>query len=265
LRGGYVLPGGLPGAASNLAASIVLPFHYSDRYRTIVGPTHVFDGVSSGVAAAGINPIHPLIALALVAGIFAAWRRRAEAAMSFLIAALVCGTIALGVSGPSLTRFLILLPAYLTLAALGLTFLIVPWRYARFLIFAALLLVSVSAAHDYFSTFPRNVEAQRYFSPAATPIGNRARELTGEGKRVVCVVAKDANVVNYLTYDHAADVRVVEFYRRPFDVHDVPLEEFRPQRLLIEHDPRLAQFSSAFASDLRTSLDGFDEINLEGN
>jgi hypothetical protein len=263
LRGGYVLPGGVAGAASNLAWSILFPFHYADRYRTIVGPSHVFDGVSAGLTAAGIDPLHPLIVLALVIGALAAWRRRAEPAVSFLYATLACGTIALGISGPSLTRFLILLPAYLALAALGLTVIARRWPVARLPIGAALLLVTVSAAHDYFSTFSRNTEAQRYFSPAATPIGNRARELAIEGQRVVCVVGKDANVVNYLTYDHAAGVRVVEFYRRPLDVRAIPLEDFRPQRLLVERDPRFARFSSSFSKERRTELTELDEIVLE--
>ena len=99
--------------------------------------------------------------------------------------------------------------------------------------------------------------------PAATPIGNRARELAIEGQRVVCVVGKDANVVNYLTYDHAAGVRVVEFYRRPLDVRAIPLEDFRPQRLLVERDPRFARFSSSFSKGRRTELTEFDEIGLE--
>jgi hypothetical protein len=263
LRGGYVLPGGLSGAAANLGWTLLLPFHYADRYRTLVGPTHVFDGVSAGLTAAGIAPLHPVIALALVAGLFAAWQRRAEPAVPFLLATLLCGTIALGISGPSLTRLFVLLPVYLTLAALGITLLLRLRPGMELFVVGALLLVLGSGAHDYFVTFPANGEAQSYFSPAATPIGKRARELASDGSRAVCVVAKDANVVNYLTYDRAGGVRVVEFYRRPLDADAILLDDFRPRRLLVERDPRFAPFTSAFPAARRTAFATFEQIDLE--
>jgi hypothetical protein len=263
LRGGYVVPGGLAGGTVNLVATALLPFHYPDRYRTLVGPTHIFDGVSAGLTAAGINPLHPLMAVALLAGAIAAWRRRAEPAVSFLLATWLSATIALGISGPSLTRLLVLLPAYLTVATLGLVEVAKRWPRAKLPVLVVLLAVLASTAHDYFVEFPRHAEAQSYFSPAATPIGKSARELAGEGRRVVCVVAKDANVVNYLSYDRAANVRVVEFHRRPLEAHEIPLEEFRPQRLLVERDPRFERYTSAFPPARRHPNTAFDEIDLE--
>jgi hypothetical protein len=263
LRGGYVVLGGLRGAATNVAWTVLLPFHYADRYRTLVGPTHIFDGVSAGLTAAGIEPLHPFITVALLVGLAAAWRRRSEPAVSFLLWAWFCGTLALGISAPSLTRLLLLLPVYLTLATLGLASIAQRWPRAKPVLAAALLVVLGSAAYDYFVVFPRHTEAQSYFSPAATPIGQRARELAGEGLRVICIVAKDANVVNYLTYDRSGNIRVVEFYRRPLDAREIPLEDFHPQRFLVERNPRFARFTSSFRPKRRRAWRFFEEVDLE--
>jgi hypothetical protein len=263
LRGGYVILGGGWGAAVNLAATVILPVRSLDRFRGLVGPTHIFDGVSAGLTSAGLAPLHPLIAAALLVGLASAWRRRADPAISFLLCLWLCTTLILGVSGPSLTRLLLLLPVYLTVATLGVAALLRRWPRLRPLLFLALLAVLLSAAYDYFAVFPRRADAQSYFSPVATPMGKRARAIAGAGERVVCVVAKDANVVNYLTYDHAASVRVVEFYRRPVEPGAIPIDDFRPDRLLVEAGERFAPLVSAFHGERRRGGDAFAEIILE--
>ena len=264
LRGSYVVRGGLTAIPGHLLWSFLLPFFYPDRYRDLAGATHIFDGVSAGLTAAGIDPLHPIATAAFVLGLVPVWRRRGSPLVSFLIAVWLAGTVALGISGPSLTRFLILLPIYLAVAAVGAGTVLrrVPssWR-----VVAALLLLLLGAeVYAYFVTFARDDVAQQYFSPAATPMGERARALARQGERVVCVVAKDANVVSYLTHDYSMRVHVVEFYRRPLEPSDIPLVNFQAQVLLLERSPRFAAFRKTYFGDRHIDLDAaFDEFLLE--
>jgi hypothetical protein len=262
LRGGYVLVGGPGVAMTHVLWSFLLPFHYPLRYRTLVGPTHIFDGVSAGLTASGIDPFPLAVAFLLPVGLAVAWLRRARAGVSFLLWMWLVGTVLLGASGPSLTRLLILLPAFLAFAALALGALLRRARLASPAVAALLLLVLVWDGHAYFARFATDAQAQRYFSPAATPIGERARRLVASGERVLCVVAKDANVVRYLTYEHADQVQVTEFFRRPPDPAAIPIAQFGPDVLLIEHQPSFARLLSAFPLAQRQAHPEFDEVRL---
>ena len=168
----------------------------------------------------------------------------------------------LGVSGPSLTRLLILLPCFLAFALLALGALLRRFPRAPTPLAVALLLLVAWDAYAYFWRFARAAEAQSYFSPAATPIGQRARTLTMGGERVLCVIAKDANVVHYLTYEHTDLVRVVEFFRRPPDPREIPLAQFGPDVVLIESREIFARLLSVFPEARRRAHGVFDEVRL---
>ena len=128
-----------------------------------------------------------------------------------------------------------------------------------------LLLVTAFQARDYFVTFAQNPSAQREYRPTATAMGERARELASDGIRVTCVVTGNANVVNYLTHDFHEVVEVLE-YLRP-STQEIPLLlQFRPQVILLEHDPGFNVFRAAFMlignSQPRS---GFDEFTLHSS
>jgi hypothetical protein len=171
----------------------------------------------------------------------------------------------LGVSGPSLTRLLIVLPVFLAWTALALGELSHRFPRSKPVMVALLLLVLFRDGRAYFTRFASNAQAQDYFSPAATPIGQRARVLAQRGERVLCVVAKDANVVHYLTYDHTERVRVVEFFRRPPDPSRIPIAQFGPDVLLIEHQPTFDRLLPAFPAARRRTHPHFEEVRLRGS
>ena len=127
---------------------------------------------------------------------------------------------------------LILLPAVVVCASLAAA------RLPRLVFAAIVAFVAAWHGYAYFVRFPKNVAAQFWFSPAATPIGKRAAELRGE--RVLCIVTKDANVVRYL----APQAAIAEFYNRPYDAREVP--EVEPEVVLIEADPRFAGVEAQF-------------------
>lgn len=235
-RGGYVLTHDFTGVGTNLAASFLLPFHYLDRYRSLFGTHHVFDGVSASLTTAGIAPLHPVIAIAFAAGVIASLRRSGPTVVPFLLWTLLSATLLLGIAGPSLTRFFVALPAYLVFATIGFATLTARYPRIRPFVLAALSALLLSAAHGYFVEFADNDKAQKYFSPAATPIGQRARELAGQDLRVIALVVKDANVIAYLNYDRPGTVIVLELPRRPSSTDEIPLASFHPDRLLIERD-----------------------------
>jgi hypothetical protein len=242
-RGVYVLPQGARAMAKNLLWSFLLPLHYSDDYRRVAGFTSFFsvDGVSAGLMAAGLNPLHPIAAAFFIVGLVVCWRRRRESWALFLGCVWLVGNLALGVSGPSLTRLLILLPVYLVVAALGIAELRRRFPRAEAVIAAALVLMVATHARAYFGRFAASPFVPIYFSPAATAIGQEASSLAAAGGRVLCLVAKDASVVQYLTEDQRENVRIAEFYFRPFDARELPLEGFEPEALLIEHAPAFEQ------------------------
>ena len=263
LRGGYVVRGGPADWIGHVFWTFLLPFYYPDIYRLAVGPAHFTDGVSTSLKLAGLNPVNPIVALAFVIGLMRAWRRRAEPVPAFLLWVWLLGSVLLGFSGPSLTRLLVLLPMYLTFAALGVAAALERFPRARLVCAAALIAVLAATVHAYFVTFAGSPEAQYVYSQAATPIGVRAAALAEQSERVLCVVAKDVNTVRYLTSGHADAVRVIEFYRRPLDPRRLPLEELQPHVLLLERNPRFAAFAGVFPPERRAGTHpAYEEIRL---
>ncbi|HEX5044728.1 MAG TPA: hypothetical protein VFV75_17650 [Candidatus Polarisedimenticolaceae bacterium] len=228
LRGSYVAKGG---ELRNVAATALMPFVYPAEYRDVNGPHHFFDGVSAGVTRAGVHPVHPLVAVLFLAGLWIAVRRRLGGPL------LLCGAgtvLLVGTAGPSLTRLLVALPVVLVLASLAAA------RLPAWLFLVGILAVAGTHAHAYFVRFASDSLAQFNFSPAATPIGQRAAELERSGARVLCVLGKDANVVHFL----APRAAVAEFYFRPYQPRDLPAVE--PDVVLVEGGPRFAAVARTF-------------------
>jgi hypothetical protein len=261
-RGSYVVQGDILVKALNVLRTLLLPVHYPD-YQAPLGPTHKFDGVSIGLTAAGLRPVHPIVGIAFLLGLARAWSRRRESTISFLLIAWLTATVALGMSGPSLTRMLLLLPIYLVLAALGLGA-VLRIRGAPFVIGTALLLLTAVQARDYFVALPQNPVTKLQYGPAATAIGRRARVLAADGTRVMCVVAGNANVVDYLTHDFHERVRVIEFFSRPANRNEIPLLQFQPQVVLLDGDPELDSLRATFLPIGRMEpRSGFDEFTVD--
>jgi len=252
-RGAYVMRGG---ALRNVAATLALPFATFREYDDIAGPHHYFDGIAVSLTTAGVNPVHPLVAVLFVAGVFVLVRDRAarRRLLPLVVPALVVVAV-LGPGGPSLTRMLILLPALLVLACAGAR------RLPRAAAAALFALVLATHAYAYFGRFARNAEAQGFFGRSATPIGERAAELAREGKRVLCVVSKDANIVRYLS---GSDWRVAiaEFYQRPFDAAELP-RAFDADVTLIERSEALAGAERAFPGSEAGGAEAYRELALQ--
>jgi hypothetical protein len=262
-RGAYVVRGGREDAALNILKTFLLPVHYP-KIEEAIGPTHYFDGVSVSLTAAGLWPLHPVVGVACLMGLVAAWKLRREPATSYLLCAWLTGTILLGIAGPSLTRLLLLLPVYLVFASVGLGEVVRRLR-ARWLPVACLLILIAVQARAYFVTYPRNPSSRRAFGAvAATPMGDRARVLAAEGARIVCVESSDQNVIRYLTHDFRRNVRIVEFMNRPFDPGEIPIATFRPHVLLVERHPGFEPLRAALGR-MGTWKPGaeFDEFEIQ--
>jgi hypothetical protein len=228
LRGSYVAKGG---EIRNIGATALMPFVYPAEYRDVNGPHHFFDGVSAGLTRAGIHPVHPLVAVLFLAGLWIAARRKLGGPLLLCGA---CAVLLVGAAGPSLTRLLVALPVALVLASLAAA------RLPGWVLLVGVLVVAGTHAHAYFVRFASDSLAQFNFSPAATPIGQRAAELERSGARVLCVLSKDANVVRFL----APRAEVAEFYFRPYDPRGLPAVE--PDVVLVEGGPRFAAVGQAF-------------------
>jgi hypothetical protein len=252
-RGAYVMRGR---ALRNVTATLALPFATFREYDDIAGPHHYFDGVAVSLTTAGVNPVHPLVAVLFVAGVFVLVRDRA--ARRRLLPLVVPAAVAiavLGPGGPSLTRMLILLPAVLVLACIG------AGRLPRGAVLALFSVVIATHGAAYFGSFAGSPEAQDLFARFATPIGRRAAELLHGGRRVLCVVSRDANVVRYLT---GADSRatIAEFYMRPFDSAELPRAS-DADVVLIERSDALAGADGAFPAAATRVADAYRELTLE--
>jgi hypothetical protein len=57
-------------------------------------------------------------------------------------------------------------------------------------------------------------------------------------------------VLRYFTGDQPALQRSAEFYQRPLDPAQLPLDEFRPDVLLVENTPAFQPFTSRLPPDL---------------
>lgn len=261
-RGNYVLVGGGMDRVLNVLGAALLPWYYPGVYRGIEGPTYQCDGVSAALVAAGQNPVNLIMAAAMLAGLWRARRLLDRPVAGFLLAAWVAATLLLGIAGPSLTRLLVILPVYLVLAALGFGYALEALPRLRLLVPLAILAVAAMDGYSYFS----NVAAQVvYCGAAATPMGQMAAAMAAQGHRVLCIVSKDAGVVNLLTHGEESRVRVAEFFRGPLNVSRMPLRELRPDVLLVEDAPKFRPFAARLPQQNRTCQEErFSCFTLQG-
>ena len=251
-RGSYVSRGTPLDKAWNVLATFLLPFHYPDRYRAWIGPGHVFDVTGVALTASGVDPFDLVLGPLAVLGLLA-WRRGRESqALSFLIVTWASGGFLLGLYGPSLTRLLVLLPAWLVLAALGCDALVA--RAPRLgAPLAVLLALSLSLqARAWVSTFGRSPVAVRYFHEAATAMAERVRDLSAEGKRVLVVSRSGRDVFKYFCWRHVEQVFHVEVSEGTPDPDDVPLLGFAPDVILVERAPALEEWGATLGLPSRS-------------
>jgi hypothetical protein len=252
-RGYYVSRGTLLDKLANVLATFLLPLGYPDRYRVWKGPGHVFDVTGVALTASGLDPIDcvagPLALLGLLA-----WRRGKEsAALSFLLTTWVAGSVLLGLYGPSLTRLLILLPAWLVFTALGCDALLARAPRLRVPLAAFLALWLALQARAYVMTFGRSESAAWQFNEAVTEMAERARDLTAEGRRVIVVSRTGRDVFKYFCWQRIEQVYYVATPEGAPRRDDVPLTEFAPDVVLVEHTPALDAWGNAFGIGSRSN------------
>jgi hypothetical protein len=252
-RGYYVSRGTPLDKLANVVATFLLPFGYPDRYRVWKGPGHVFDVTGVALTASGLDPFDLVAGPLAILGLLA-WRRgRESASLSFLLVAWAAGGMLLGLYGPSLTRLLILLPAWLVFAALGCDALLS--RAPRLLVpLAALLVLSLCIqARAYVSTFGRSEIAAWYFHETVTAMAERSRDLAAEGKRVIVVSRTGRDVFKYFCWQNIERVFHVAIPEGTPRGADVPLAGFAADVVLVERTPALEGWGAALELPSRST------------
>jgi hypothetical protein len=242
-RGGYVFVGSLADRAANVGAVLLLPFHYLDRYRLAAGPGGSFDadGTSATLTAGSLEPVPLVAGLLFALGLVLALRSRRDPATIFLALTVASAVVFFGPAGPSLTRLLLVVPALAIFGSFGAAAL-ARTAPARAGAAAVLVAVAVYAQVSYFRALGSGRrEIAPFASPAATAMGERAREAAARGP-VLCVVTGSANVVRFLA--HGTQTRVLEFWDRPFDPREA--ESAGPAvTVLVERSPRFRGWTPA--------------------
>jgi hypothetical protein len=262
-RGYYVYRGAWWWKPINVLWTALLPFHHPRFYTVWLGDGHNFDATAVSLTSAGVHPIDPVTALAFAAGLFVAMRMPRPPALSWILAVLGVGTIFLGVSGPSLTRLLVLQPAYALLATLGAGGL--RSRFPRAALWAApLLLVPFLLGAAEYAAFGRSDEAQIEYLPAANAAGARARDLTDAdpGKRVLIVLRKGRDVVKLYTYRSIERIWLMELVSGNVDTTGHVLARFRPGVVLVERRPEIALFAVSLGRERARAFPLFDEYEM---
>jgi len=262
-RGYYVYRGAWWWKPVNVFWTALLPFHHPRFYTVWLGDGHNFDATAVSLTSAGVHPIDPITALAFLAGLFIAVRKPRPPALSWLLAVLAVGTVLLGVSGPSLTRLLVLQPAYALLATLGAGAL--RRRFPRAALGAApLLLVPFLLGATEYAGFGRSEEAQLEYLPAANAAGARARDLTDAdpGKRVLLVLRKGRDVVKLYTYRNIERISLMELDSGNVDMTGHVLDGFRPGVILVERRPDLVPFTMSLGREPARTFPLFCEYEM---
>jgi hypothetical protein len=252
-RGYYVSRGTLLDKLGNVLATFFLPFGTPDRYRVWIGPGHVFDVTGVALTASGVDPFDLVAGPLAVLGLLA-WRRgRESASLSFLLVTWTAGGVLLGLYGPSLTRLLILLPAWLVFAALGCDALLSRAPRLKAPLAALLVLSMCLQARAWVSTFGRSESAAWYFHEAATAMAERARDLTREGKRVIVVSRTGRDVFKYFCWQRIEQVFHAAMPEGTPRGDDVPLAGFAADVVLVERTPALEAWGAALGPPSRSA------------
>jgi hypothetical protein len=262
-RGDYVMTGSAADYAVHLFWSILFPLYYSDHYRQIRIDRYQSDEVAAGLTSAGHNPLPYIFAVALILGVWQGRRLLARPVAAFLVASWVVGTLTLGLAGPSPTRLLLLLPVYLVFVSIGFGWVCQKWPKLRIPVLVVILAVGAVDGYAYFSDSGQEPGRRRYYDPGPLAVGQRAEALASQGHRVMCIVSRDYNVVNYLTHRQSTNVKIVEFFSGPLDLSKIPFAEFRSDVLLIQGSDKFRGFVARFPAQWRAGSDGrYSEVNL---
>ena len=249
-RGIYVIRGGVTDWVANVLATVVLPVHYAEPYRSEFGDGHNFDSVAVALPVAGLPAIPPILGAVFFVGLFLAVRsHRDRPIVRFLLLFYVIAVLALGFTGPSLTRLYVLFPVLVLFIGIGLNRLIAAFPRHRPLVIVALYAVAAFSLWSYFQTPPSSDPTKLNGADMAGAVGRRARALSEEGRRPLCVVSQDRNVVRYFTIGHWNAVRIREIYRRPFRLRKI--EEHRPHVdvILVGEGPNLKPLAQLLEED----------------
>lgn len=264
-RGSYVFRGTGGDRVINMIWTALMPFYYPESYRHSRNLNFDFDAISGAFTLSGFSPLNLVLAVALLIGLTQVKGRISQPIIAYLVAVWMTAVLTLGFAGPSLTRLLILLPVYLVFASLGIGFVLQKRAVLWIPVLVLILFAGIRDGYEYISGSGQNsAEYSYYFNPAATAIGETAHMLGAEGKRVLSVVTRDGHVVKYLTSDQAALQRYVEFYQLPLDPTRLPLDEFRPEFLLIENAPAFQPFTSRLRRELvLAQTDYYFEVRMQ--
>jgi len=263
-RGYYVSRGTPFEKIGNVLATFLMPFAYPDRYRVWLGSSHVFDVTGVALTASGLDPFDLIAGPFALLGLFA-WRRGKEPqALSFLFVAWLSGCVLLGLYGPSLTRLLILLPAWLVFTALGCDALLS--RAPRLAIpLAALFALSLALqARAWVVTFGRSDVAAHYFHKSVTAMAERTRDLTAGGARVLLVARNGRDVVKYFCWSRIEKVYLVTKREGAPSDAEIPLEGFAPDVVLVERDPDFDGWEARAGLVRVARTDAFTEYRRTG-
>jgi hypothetical protein len=251
-RGAYVIRGEATDWLANVWATLLLPVHYAEPYRYVLGEGHNFDSVAVALPMAGLSAIPPLLGAVSFVGLFLAVRNhRDRPVVRFLLLFYVVAVLALGFTGPSLTRLYILFPIIMLFIGIGLNRLIVTFPRQRSRIVLVLYAVAAFSLWSYFQTPPSSDPTKLHGADMAAAVGRRARALSAEGRTPLCVVSQDRNVVRYFTIGHWDEVRIREIYRRPFRLRKIQDQLPHVDVILVDEGPNLKPLVRLLEGDER--------------
>jgi hypothetical protein len=263
-RGYYVYRGGAFWRFINVVWTLLLPFHHPRFYTVWLGEGHNFDATAISLTKAGVHPIDPVTAIAFAFGLALALRGPRRPGLTYLLWVFGTGTLFLGISGPSLTRLLLLQPAYSVLASLGFGWAWQRWPFTRLALAAALLVPGALGAWEYTQKFGRSEDAQREYLAGANAISARARDIADADPRlrVMLVVRKGRDIAKFYNYRHIDRIWMMESAAGTLDASGEPVRLFRPDVVLVERKPELASAAEGLGTPPAVSYSLFDEYRL---
>ncbi len=261
-RGYYVYRGGWTWKVANLFWTALLPFHLPSFYNVWLGPGHNFDATAVSLTSAGVHPVDPVTAVAFACGLVLAFRRPRTAGLSYLLWALGAGTLFLGVSGPSLTRLLLLQPALVILASLALGRAWRRFERARPALAVALLVPGALGAAEYVWKFGRSAAAQAAYLPEMNAMSARARDLADADPalRVLLVARRGKDIAKFYNYRHIERVWFVEGSPPSAVAVTDGIRRFAPGVVLVERGDAFRDVAASLGADGRNGA--FWEVRL---
>ncbi len=262
-RGYYVYRGGWAWKAVNVFWTVLLPFYHPRFYTRWLGAGHNFDATAVTLTGSGVSPVDPVTAVAFACGLVLAFRGPRSAGLAYLLWALGTGALLLGVSGPSLTRLLLLQPAGVLLATLAFARAWNAWPRARPALAAALLVPGSLGAAQYARAFGASPAAQAPYLPAMNAMSARARDLADADPalRVLLVAPRGKDIAKFYNYRHIERIWFVEAPRTGEAVADA-LRRFQPGVALVARDPALSAASAVLGLPPADPPPLFDEVRL---